>query len=101
MVDGVDADDGETCPFGVFAAETYEAIAVLALTASVTEEEQPTGAGRFVDARRDAAQQRALLVHVPTLRANRRRAADRLGEEGLVVSKRVTTADDGFDEQGS
>ena len=67
VVDSVNADGGEPGRFGVLTAETYEPIAVLALTSTVTEKEQAAGAGRFVDARRNAAQRGALLVHVPTL----------------------------------
>lgn len=67
MVHGIDTDDSQARPLRVVTAESDEPFAVLALRASVTEEQKPRRITGVVELRRDTVGLEPLLPHAGRL----------------------------------
>jgi len=63
MIDGVDADDSESCLVCISARQPDKPLAVLAVTAAVSENEQATCAAGGVQTRRNVTNEQSLLPH--------------------------------------
>jgi len=67
MVHGIDTDDNQARPLRVVTAESDEPFAVLAMCASVTEEQKPRRVTGVVQLRRDTVGLDPLLPHARRL----------------------------------
>lgn len=63
MIDGVDANDSESCLVCVSARQSDEPLTVLAVTPAVSEKEQGTCVAGIVETRRNVANDQSFLPH--------------------------------------